>query len=81
MEYLFKLSDKLNVLFSQFKTEMARRMYDGFQNVSSNYPSNFNNTEEEIVTIDGKQYIKRRKILKKTGENTAVSDNLHCINI
>lgn len=51
---------------------MTRRMYQNFNETSSRFPNNYNDTTEEIVTIGGKQFIKRQHVIKKNNEHTSV---------
>jgi hypothetical protein len=52
--------------------DMAKNMGERFNNASSEYPANYNGTKEDIVTIDGKQYIKKVHVVKKSNNNTLV---------
>ncbi|CAG2164362.1 unnamed protein product [Oppiella nova] len=49
--------------------DMSRNMFERFNQTSSQYPANYNGTKEEIVTIDGKQYIKKEHVIKKSDDN------------
>ncbi|XP_054164217.1 uncharacterized protein LOC128961918 [Oppia nitens] len=49
--------------------EMSRRMFERFNATTSQYPDNYNGTKEEIVTIDGKQYVKKEHVIKKSDDN------------
>ncbi|CAG2116324.1 unnamed protein product [Medioppia subpectinata] len=49
--------------------EMSRSMFERFNSTSSQYPPNYNGTKEEIITIDGKQYVKKEHVIKKSGDN------------
>lgn len=67
--------DSMNKLFRQLTQrfeEMTRSMTERFNNATAEYPANYNGTKEEVITIDGKQYIKKTNVIKKTNENTAV---------
>jgi len=48
--------------------DMTRSMFERFNATSSLYPANYNGTKEEIVTIDGKQYIKKEHVIKKSDD-------------
>jgi len=54
---------------------MTRGMFERVNNTSSQYPSNYNGTKEEIITVDGRQYIKREHVIKKSEDNLNVCFN------
>jgi hypothetical protein len=49
--------------------EMAKSMFERFNTTSSQYPPNYNGTKEEIIEVDGKKYIKKERVVKKSGDN------------
>lgn len=65
----------MNTLFKQMTQrfeDMAKNMANRFHNASSEYPANYNGTKEEVVSIDGKQYIKKVHVIKKFNDNTQI---------
>jgi len=61
--------DSLFRQMTQRFEEMARNMYQRFNNTSSQYPANYNGTKEEIITVEGRQYIKKEHVIKKSENN------------
>jgi uncharacterized membrane protein YvbJ len=53
-------------------TEMAKSMFDRFNTTSSQYPPNYNGTKEEIIEVNGRKYIKREQVIKKSDDNLNV---------
>jgi hypothetical protein len=51
---------------------MAKSMFERFNTTSSQYPPNYNGTKEEIIEVDGKKYIKKERVVKKSGDNLNV---------
>lgn len=52
--------------------EMSRGMFERFNSTSSQYPDNYNGTKEEVVTIDGRQFLKKEHVIKKADGNLNV---------
>lgn len=51
---------------------MTSQMHRTFNHTTSQYPNNYNGTKEEIVTINGKQYVKKEHVIKKQTDDTSV---------
>jgi len=64
---LFSAFDSYFRKMQQRFDEMMNRMHSTVNmNGTANLPPNYNDTKEEVVTMDGKQYIKKTHIIKKT---------------
>lgn len=55
---------------------MSRNMFEKFNSTATQYPPNYNGTKEEIVTIDGKKYLKKVHVIKKSDDNLNVLLNM-----
>jgi len=49
--------------------DMAKNMFQRFNTSSTQYPDNYNGTKEEIITVEGKKYIKKEHVIKKSDNN------------
>ena len=51
---------------------MSRGMFERFNSTSAQYPNNYNGTKEEVVTIEGRQFLKKEHVIKKADGNLNV---------
>lgn len=49
--------------------DMAKNMFQRFNTSNTQYPDNYNGTKEEIITVDGRKYIKKEHVVKKSDNN------------